>query len=306
MGYSRIWVAEHHGTRAFAGRAPEVLIPYLAANTSRIRVGSGSVLLNHYSPYKIAENFCTLADLFPGRIDMGIGRATTGPIADIALQRNRSFRQTSDDSGEQLAELAHWLNDDFDLQHPFHQLQVAKSTLPDFWVLGSSPWSASAAAQLGLPYAFAGFINPDQSYGITQRYRSAFVATERKTGQPSPRLILSLSIYCGETEEDAARMAAPSVLMMKRLVEHGDTSSFLASEAEAIRQLGGVPQPGKLIDPTQPPRYLSGTPHQLKQWLDAIAAAYGTEEIMIQCIHPDHERRLHALGLLAEAFSLAG
>ena len=95
-GYERIWLAEHHATKSMAGRSPEVLIPFIAANTKTIRVGSGSVLLNHYSPFKVAEVFNTLEDMFPGRIDMGIGRATTGPITDIALQRNRSYRQTTE------------------------------------------------------------------------------------------------------------------------------------------------------------------------------------------------------------------
>src|SRR5690606_6641136 len=170
-GFTRIWVAEHHGAQAMAGRAPEVLIPLIAAKTNRIRVGSGSVLLNHYSPYKVAENFSTLEDMFPGRIDMGIGRATTGVYSDIALQRNRSFRQTSEDSAEQLAELSSWMNDTFDEEHPFNRVKVAKNgSVPPFWLLGSSAWSASAAAQLGLRYAFAGFINPDQAFHISRTY----------------------------------------------------------------------------------------------------------------------------------------
>src|SRR5690554_1046976 len=97
-GFSRYWLAEHHNTANFISRAPEVTIPLIAANTSRLRVGSGSVLLNHYSPFKVAEVFTLLGDMFPGRIDMGIGRATTGPVSDFALQRNRNHRQMSDDS----------------------------------------------------------------------------------------------------------------------------------------------------------------------------------------------------------------
>src|SRR6478609_741819 len=113
LGYTRIWVAEHHNTGALAGRAPEVLIPYIAAKTSKIRVGSGSVLLNHYSPYKVAENFAALNEMFPGRIALGVGRANTGPVSDVALQRNRTFRQDTEDSFEQLVELLDWFNGDF-------------------------------------------------------------------------------------------------------------------------------------------------------------------------------------------------
>src|SRR5687768_915055 len=193
-----------------AGRTPEVMIPFIASRTNKIRVGSGSVLLNHYSPFKVAETFSTLEDMFPGRIDMGIGRATTGPVTDVALQRIRSFRQTTDDSGEQLAELVAWMEDSFDSEHPFSQVKVHKNgSIPEFWLLGSSPWSASAAAQLGLRYSFAGFINPSQSYQITESYKRNFKPSKKLAGAERPELILSLSVYCAETEEEAARLSAP-------------------------------------------------------------------------------------------------
>lgn len=155
-GYERYWVAEHHGSPSVAGRAPEVLIAAIAA---RIRVGSGSVLLNHYSPFKVAEVFCTLNELYPGRIDLGAGRATTGPVTDMALQqdRSRSFRA---DSNQQIVELVAWLEGGFPEDHSFAQHPVHTiASLPELHLLGSSPWSASAAAQLGLRYVFAGFIN---------------------------------------------------------------------------------------------------------------------------------------------------
>jgi luciferase family oxidoreductase group 1 len=303
-GYSRIWLAEHHNTASFAGRAPEVLIPLVAASTTRIKVGSGSVLLNHYSPFKVAEVFNTLEEMFPGRIDMGIGRATTGPVSDLALQRNRSYRQTSDDSAEQLAELHAWLNDDFDKGHPFHQVRVHKDhPAPSFWLLGSSPWSASAAAEMGLKYAFAGFINPAQAYAITQRYRQQFKPSGLETGIPEPRLILSLSVYCAETEEAAARMAAPMQLMMQRMMQ-GDVKSPVESEEEAVRILGGLPEIERLEDARVFPRYLIGTPATLKPELEKIAAAFDTDELMIQCITAEHASRLRSLQLLSEAFNL--
>ncbi|HLS30063.1 MAG TPA: MsnO8 family LLM class oxidoreductase, partial [Flavobacteriaceae bacterium] len=124
LGYHRIWLAEHHNSPQLGGRAPEVLIPTIASKTSKIRVGSGSVLLNHYSPFKVAEIFGSLEELFPGRIDLGIGRATTGPISDVALQRNRSFRQETNDSMEQLVELLTWFDQSFESDHPFSQVKV--------------------------------------------------------------------------------------------------------------------------------------------------------------------------------------
>lgn len=301
FGYSRIWLAEHHGTGSMAGRSPEVLIPFIAANTNTIKVGSGSVLLNHYSPFKVAEVFNTLEDMFPGRIDMGIGRATTGPVTDIALQRNRAYRQTSDDSGEQLAELEAWMNNSFDKSHPFSQVKMHNNgSLPQFWLLGSSPWSAGAAAQLGLRYSFAGFINPGQAYQITQSYKRDFKPSVHATGTGNPELILSLSIYCAETDEAAARMAAPVQLMMKRLMA-GDIQSPMEDEDNAIRILGGLPQPEQLTDPCFPPRMLVGTPDKVAGWLKEIGHTFGTDEIMVQCITANHETRVWSHKLLAEA-----
>src|SRR5690554_2095022 len=154
LGYERFWVAEHHGTASVAGRAPEVLIAAIAAHTSRIRVGSGGVLLNHYSPFKVAEVFCTLNELYPGRIDLGAGRATTGPIIDFALQQDKSKKFQSD-SNQQILELVSWLDNSFAADHPFSKTPIHTiDSLPELHLLGSSGWSASAAATLGLRYVF--------------------------------------------------------------------------------------------------------------------------------------------------------
>jgi len=303
-GFTRIWVAEHHGAQAMAGRAPEVLIPLIASKTNTIRVGSGSVLLNHYSPYKVAENFSTLEDMFPERIDMGIGRATTGVYTDIALQRNRSFRQTSEDSAEQLSELVAWMNDGFDEEHPFSRVTVAKNgSVPPFWLLGSSAWSASAAAQLGLRYAFAGFINPNQAYHISRTYINNFVPSAKNTGVTAPEMILSLSLYCAPTMEEAARMTAPAHVMMHKL-RTGDISGRLYTEEESIDFLGGIPEIEWMEDPKSFPRVMAGTPDLLYDWVQQIAATFGISEVMIQCITPNHEARLRSHRLLAERFGI--
>lgn len=305
FGYSRVWLAEHHNTANFISRAPEVTIPLVAANTSRIRVGSGSVLLNHYSPFKVAEVFTLLADMFPGRIDMGIGRATTGPVSDFALQRNRSIQQRSDDSEEQLVELLNWLTDGFEEKSVFSQVKAhfGESNLPEFWLLGSSQWSAYTAASLGLNYAFAGFINPGQAYGITQRYRDNFSASTYSLGGDKPRLMLSLSIYCADTQEDAGKLAAPMVVMMHRM-RQGDVNSPLATEDQAAALLGGIPAQSPLYDATNPPQYLIGTPETIERDLAKIAAAFDTDEIAVQCISNNMENRLRCLELLAAVFQV--
>src|SRR6185312_15594125 len=151
LGYTRYWVAEHHGTRGLACNSPEALIGPIASATTRIRVGSGGVMLPHYSPFKVAETFSMLAGLYPGRIDLGIGRAAgTSPKVAFTLQRDR--RQAApDDFREQLDELLAYCAN----KTPYHFQS------PDIWLLGSSHDSAIWAADLGLPYVFADFINPN-------------------------------------------------------------------------------------------------------------------------------------------------
>lgn len=304
-GYHRIWLAEHHNTANFISRAPEVTIPLVAANTSRIRVGSGSVLLNHYSPFKVAEVFTLLADMFPGRIDMGIGRATTGPVSDFALQRNRSIQQRSDDSEEQLKELVNWLTDGFEERSVFSEIKAhfGPRNQPEFWLLGSSQWSAYTAGSLGLNYVFAGFINPGQAYDITQKYRDNFTPGKHTLGAEKPKLILSLSIYCADTVEDAGKLVAPMIVMMHRM-RQGNINSPVVSEEAAVELLGEIPTQPALYDATMPPQYLIGTPETMQKDVLKIANAFDTKEIMIQCISNNLENRLRCLELLAEVFSL--
>src|SRR5271170_1614333 len=164
LGYHRYWVAEHHGGPMLAGPSPEALIGPIAAATARIRVGSGGVMLPHYSPFKVAEVFSILAGLYPGRIDLGIGRAAgTDPLTTFALQRDR--RQASpDDFPSQLAELLGYLEDDMPEEHPFARLSKSlpgRPEIPERWLLGSSAQSAIWAAEIGLSYAFADFIHPE-------------------------------------------------------------------------------------------------------------------------------------------------
>src|SRR3954449_1761235 len=175
LGYHRYWVAEHHGGAMLAGPSPEVLIGPIASATERIRVGSGGVMLPHYSPLKVAESFTILAALYPGRIDLGLGRAAgTDPLTTFALQRDR--RQAApDDFPQQLAELLAYFEDDLPEDHPFSRLAKMLPGLPERpepWLLGSSAQSALWAAELGLPYSFADFIKPPRACAGAYRLRS--------------------------------------------------------------------------------------------------------------------------------------
>src|SRR6201986_4608841 len=176
LGYHRYWVAEHHGGPMLAGPSPEALIGPIVAATEGIPVGSGGVMLPHYSPFKVAETFTLLAGLFPGRIDLGIGRAAgTDPLTTFALQRLRT-RSMPDDFPEQLAELLAYFEDKIPAANPLARLAKVlpgRPEAPDVWLLGSSPQSALWAADLGLPYAFADFINPNGAE-IARMYQQEF------------------------------------------------------------------------------------------------------------------------------------
>lgn len=299
LGYERFWVAEHHGTASVAGRAPEVLIAAIAAHTSRIRVGSGGVLLNHYSPFKVAEVFCTLNELYPGRIDLGVGRATTGPVTDFALQQDRSA-PFHPDSDQQIAELVAWLENGFPPGHPFSEHPIyTLDEPPRLHLLGSSPWSATAAARLGLRYVFAGFINQAGVPAILRYYLDNFRPGMGPTRVQRPEPMLAVHVVCADTEEEARRQLAPVHVMYQNLAR-GDLRSPLLDPDTAVERLGRLPrleryQPGSGV----PPKFIGGTPDQVREQLEALAAEYGLEEIMIQDLMTDRAARLRSYELMA-------
>src|SRR4051812_18047474 len=202
LGYSRYWIAEHHGIPMLASAAPEILIAEVAAATEHIRVGSGGVMLPHYSPLKVAEVFSMLGGLHPGRIELGLGRAPgTDPMTMLALQRDRRHA-APDDFPEQLTELLALIEDRVPPDHILARhakLLPGRPERPEPWLLGSSSQSAVWAAELGLPYAFADFINP-KGPAIAADYRALFVDSERL---PAPRVIACTIAVCAETEEEA-------------------------------------------------------------------------------------------------------
>lgn len=303
LGFHRIWVAEHHGTRSIAGRAPEVLIAAIAANTKTIRVGSGSVLLNHYSAFKVAETFCTLNELYPGRIDLGAGRATTGQVLDIALQQDRShaFHSNSD---SQITELVSWLENSFPADHPFSTTPIhTLESKPQLHLLGSSPWSASAAAALGLSYVFAGFINQQQAWNIISDYRSRFQPSSGETRIEKPKVILAVHALCADTDEEARRQLAPVTLMYRNL-SMGIIDGALPGPDDAVEALGGLPDivpyraGSKLI-----PKFIGGTAAGVRKQLHDIAADFEVDELMIQDMITDFEAKKHSLDLLSASIS---
>jgi luciferase family oxidoreductase group 1 len=295
-GYHRYWVAEHHGGPMLAGPSPEALIGPIAAATTRLRVGSGGVMLPHYSPLKVAEAFSLLSGLFPGRIDLGIGRAAgTDPMTTFALQRDRRAA-APDDFHEQLPELLAYLDDTLPPDHPFARLAGSlpgRPETPEPWLLGSSPQSAKWAGELGLPYAFADFINPDGA-PITQVYRDHFVASARLA---EPRVAVAAWSLCADTVEEAERLSASSRMAMT-LLRRGELIAIPPVE-EALRFLAGE---GKGAPNRR--RMVLGEPATVRDGLAALAEAYGAEEVIVVGITHDHEARLRSYALIADAFGL--
>jgi luciferase family oxidoreductase group 1 len=294
LGYERYWVAEHHGTPMLASAAPEILIAEIAATTSRIRVGSGGVMLPHYSPLKIAETFSILAGLHPGRLDLGVGRAPgTDGQTMFALQRDR--RQTApDDFPEQLLELLAYLEAGFPAGHPWARLAALPGgpERPEVWLLGSSPQSAIWAAELGLPYSFADFINPAGAE-IVSLYRERFTPSPRAD---APYVAVCVWVVCADTQEAADRHAS-SFRMTSALRNTGAGMTPVPTVERALAYLDANDVP-----PTDR-RTIVGTPETVVAALDEVERAYGADELMIVSIVHDHEARKRSYELVAEAYA---
>jgi luciferase family oxidoreductase group 1 len=293
LGYHRYWLAEHHGGPMLAGPSPEALIPAVAAATSTIRVGSGGVMLPHYSPFKVAETFSLLAGLFPGRIDLGIGRAAgTDPMTTFALQRDRRTA-SPDDFPEQLAELLAHYDGAFPADHPFARLGrflPGAPEQPEVWLLGSSPQSAIWAAQLGLPYAFADFISPDGA-PIAESYRERFSPSARLS---APRVAVAVWAICADTDEEAERLAS-SGRMTFTLLRQGRLIAVPPPE-KAERFLAQTENVSR--------RGVIGSPETVGAGIAEIASRYGAEEVIVVGITYDHAARRRSYELIAEAFGL--
>jgi len=298
LGYARYWVAEHHGTPMLACASPEVLISAISSATSRIRVGSGGVMLPHYSPLKVAETFSMLSGLYGERIDLAIGRAPgSDPLTAFALQRDRRTA-APDDFPEQLAELLAYVHDRLPVTHRFARLaKLPGGTVrPDVWLLGSSPQSGIWAAELGLPYAFADFINPG-GVDIARRYRQDFTPSQT---HPEPRVIAAIWALCAETDEQAQRLAASSRMAFTLFLQ-GRLIPVPPVET-AIRFIEQHPAEVEALGHRR--RWLVGSPATVRPGIEELAREYGAEEVMIVTITYDHAARRRSYELLAEAFGL--
>ena len=301
LGYVRYWLAEHHSSEALAGSAPEVLIARVAGLTERIRVGSGGVMLPHYSAYKVAENFRMLETLFPGRIDLGIGRA---PGSDQKTMRvladGKPNWGSADNYPLQVRDLEAWLHDALPGDHAGHGVtaQPVGESAPDVWLLGSSDDSAALAAHFGLPFCFAHFINPDGGNGVTRAYRAHFRPSSL---HPQPMPLMATGVLCAETDEEADLLAKSRDVWAMRLRTTGNPGPIPSVE-EALEAARDPRVEAFLASMRR--RSLVGSPATVRAGLEEHAARYQVEEIMVGTICHDFAKRKRSDELLAREFGI--
>ena len=300
LGYTRFWVSEHHNTHTLAGSTPEVLIAHLGSQTSHIRLGSGGVMLPHYSALKVAENFRLLEALFPGRIDLGMGRAPGGDrLTAHALNPANTFSEQ--DFVEQLLDLQAYLRDD-KVPDTIHERVMAApqaATVPQLWLLSSSGQSGLFAAHLGMAFSFAQFINGNGGPAAVRQYRERFRPSRELA---APLVNVAVFVLCADTEERAQVLRAALDLQLLRFGK-GERGPFPAEE-EVRRYHFSAEDRAQLAHNHN--RVVSGTPEQVHAQLTAIAADYEVDEIAAVTITADFEARLRSYELLAEVFGLVG
>lgn len=300
LGYTRYWIAEHHNSGGLASASPEILIGAVAGATESMRVGSGGVMLTHYSPLKVAEQFRMLEALYPGRIDLGLGRAPGSDRRTAEAMAPAGAVLSIEHYPGQLMDLHDYLAGEVPQGHPYHGIRAMPSgeTMPELWLLGSSPASAEYAAELGWGFCWAHFINPERGEAIVQMYRERF--------QPSdvlkePQAMVAVSATVAESDEAAEELSW----------------SRWAWRLRSMQGLGsGIPsvEEAKSYDYSEPEldfiafsrsRSLFGSPGTVRGRMEEVAEAFGTEEVMVVTITYDFEARKRSYTLLAEEFGLA-
>jgi len=306
LGYKRFWMSEHHAMDTLACTAPEIMLSRIGAETKRIRIGSGGIMLPHYTPLKVAEVFRTLYGLYPERVDLGLGRAPGGgPMESLALRRSRKT-PLEDDFPDQVSELLAFLEDGFPQGHPFGRVKAMPAPAPgpeyrgpEVWMLGSSMWSSAAAVEFGLPYSFAHFFSPVKTRDAIEAYMRNFrlgIRAER------PEATVAVGVICAETAEEAEYLAS-SVKLLQRRIRLGDRKPVAAPD-DALRELRMMGE--MAMEEGEWPRYFVGTPAVVKEKLEQMAGELGIGELIVNTIVWDQEKRLRSYELLAGEFELRG
>ncbi len=302
LGYHRYWVAEHHSIPNFAGTSPEVLIGQIAAQTETIRVGSGGVMLSHYSSLKVAENFSLLNSLYPGRIDLGIGRAPGSDQVTASALAYPSHPKEIRYFPQQIHDLLGFLSNTLEDDHPFSSIQVSPSiseTSPAVWLLGSRYDSAMMAAQMGLPFAYAHFFGSGSQEGpaIVDGYRRNFQPSDNLS---EPLVNVGIHVLCADTEKEALKLASSRNLA--RLKSITGRAQGIPSVEDALNfsyrtdELAFMEQYSR--------NCVDGDPQQVKQGLHDLAERYQTSDLSIVTICYAYEDRLRSYQLIAKECGL--
>ncbi len=297
LGYHRYWVAEHHDSIHFANPCPEILVATIASLTQNIRVGSGGVMLSHYSPLKVAETFSMMATLNNGRIDLGIGRAPGGTgLTSQALAYPHQPRH-GDLYAQQAQMLAGFVNANLPAEHPYSRIHVLPDSIkPELWMLGSSGGSAGLAGHLGYNIALARFIDPDNCHpSIFDAYSEEW---KQAGHEGTPNKMLAIACICADTEEEA-RLRAGTAVYRKLAAQLGQREDFLTPSQvqDRYRELPASYQAeyDHILN-----GYTVGTPDQCWQEMEQLASQFGCDEIGTVCVTYSHDDRMDSYRLLAK------
>jgi luciferase family oxidoreductase group 1 len=309
MGFNRFWLAEHHNTAAFAGAAPEILISHIAARTKQIRVGSGGIMLPHYSPLKVAEQFRMLETLAPNRIDLGLGRAPGGDPKTGAALRNGPQSWPIEVFPQQVEMLMQFLEDamglageegGFPTDHPYQGIHAQPRGVRrvPVWMLGSGGDGAVHAAQMGLPYVYAHFINPDNLAHAADVYRRHFKPSRFLD---EPKVVVATSVLSAATQEEADYYARPRNIWAARLMQN------MAGEFPTLQEAQDfdLSETDQAYLDMMAQRSFTGTPDKVMQQLDDMARTYDLAEVFLLTLIPDLEARKTSYKLLAEQAGMA-
>lgn len=299
LGFTRYWVAEHHNLPSIASSAPDIMIGQIAAATERVRVGSGGVMLPNHAPLMVAERFKVLEALFPGRIDLGLGRAPgTDPVTSYALRR-RQDAGGDDDFLQRFQELILFENNAFPEGHPFRSVRAMPEdvALPPIWLLGSSGYSAQLAAMVGAGFSFAHHFSDYDAAAAMLSYRDQFKPSPART---APYAILACAAVCADSDAEADRLASTIDLNFVRR-SRGEYLP-LASPEEAAAYPYSPAERGLIA--RNRARLFVGAKGTLLERLAPMIAATKADEVMVTTMIYDHAARRRSYELLAEAFGL--
>ncbi|OEH93051.1 LLM class flavin-dependent oxidoreductase [Bacillus solimangrovi] len=296
LGYHRFWVSEHHSTRSLAGSAPEILVAHLAAHTSEMRIGTGGIMLPHYSAYKVAEMFRVLEALHPGRIDLGIGRAPGG-MPNVGRALHDGNHRDASRYPEQVQALIAYLRG----QDPYEMNVYAtplSETMPEIWLLGSSGSSAMLASQMGTPFMFAHFINGNGGQQATKAYRQQFQPSQLNQ---EPKATVSVFTICAETEQEAEELAKGLDLAILK-GEKGEERSGFPTLDEVKSYPYTFFDEARIKENRK--RMIIGNQEQVKEQILQLSEEYEANEVMVNTISDPFETRVKSYQLIAEAFDL--